>query len=62
MKLVKSNGRELEVFEISGPIYRLTASLGPIKANGSFILEDEAARELVRELAAVQNNPEMWTG
>jgi hypothetical protein len=43
------------------PIYRLTASLGPIKALGSFILDDDAARELVRELTAVQNNPEVWT-
>ena len=62
MKLIRSNGKQLEIWEIgSKPIYRLEASYGPIKCHyGAFILEDEPARELVQRLAAVQRDPEAW--
>jgi hypothetical protein len=47
MKLIVSNGRQLEVFEVSGPIYRLSAGVTPIKLHSKFLVEDAEARALV---------------
>jgi hypothetical protein len=44
MKLVISNGKELEVREV-GP-----AGAVPIKLHGRFVLEDAEARDLLSEL------------
>jgi hypothetical protein len=52
--MLRGTGRELEVYDVAGPIFRLTATVVPIKCHGAFVLEDDAARELVRELAAAQ--------
>ena len=54
MKLVKSDGRLLEVREVGEPIYTLAANERPLGWNGWQILEDDQARDLVRELAAAQ--------
>ena len=60
MTLVRSNGKELvEVYDISGPIYWLSASMGPINAHCAFILEDAAAREMVDKLTKAQHNPKL---
>jgi hypothetical protein len=50
MKLIKSNGKRLEVRDVGPVIYTLIAGTTPIKCNGYFILEDEIAREVVRDL------------
>lgn len=54
MKLLHGNGRKLEVYDLADPVFRLTATTVPIKCHGAFVLEDDAARELVRELVAAQ--------
>jgi hypothetical protein len=54
MKLITCNGRDLRVYDVSGPVYHLTAAAVPIKCNGYLLLDDEAARDLVRELAKPQ--------
>ena len=54
IKLFACNGRELEVYDVSGPVYRLAAGPVPIKLHGHFLFGDEEARELVRDLARVQ--------
>jgi hypothetical protein len=59
MKLVRSNGRALEVREVGEVIFRLAALRGPIKCNGSFVLDDGEARELCRELAKARGEPEV---
>lgn len=53
--LITSNGRELEVRELGPIVYRLQARRVPIKCHGAHILDDSAARELCRALAAVQS-------
>ena len=52
MKLIHSNGAVLEVRDVSPVIFRLRAGRVPIKVNGYRIVEDGAARELLRELLA----------
>lgn len=54
MKLVRSNGRELEVYDVAGPVYRITATALPIKCNGYFLIDDDQARDLVRDLVKLQ--------
>jgi hypothetical protein len=49
MKLIVCDGRQLEVFEVSGPIYRLSAEGAPLKLHGKFLVEDAEARALVRD-------------
>lgn len=51
-KLVRSDGRALTVMDV-GPVLMTVSSIKggpPIKHNGWKILEDDEARELVREL------------
>jgi hypothetical protein len=57
MKLLRGNGRELEVYDLADPVFRMTATAVSIKCRGSFVLEDDAARELLRELVATQRAP-----
>ena len=49
MKLIYSNGRELICYEVR-PVYRITTTSVPIKHNGYKILDDDAARAILREL------------
>jgi hypothetical protein len=53
-KLVKCDGKLLEVRDVGDVICTLAANGAPIKLHGTVILEDDAARDLVRELAAAQ--------
>jgi hypothetical protein len=46
----------LEVCDIVGSVFRLAATAVPIKLHGVVLLEDDAARELVRELAEAQRS------
>ena len=50
VKLLTSNGRELEVRDVGPVVYRLVAGDVPIKLHGRFVLDDDAARDLLREL------------
>jgi len=52
MKLVYGNGKLLEVRDVGPVIFRLTADRVPIKVNGHRLVEDDDARELLRELLA----------
>jgi hypothetical protein len=52
MKLVRCDGRALGVRDVAPVIFRLQAHGAPIKLHGLFILKDDEARELVRELQA----------
>lgn len=52
MKLVYSNGRVLEVRDAGPVLMRLRAGTCPIRFNGYHLLEDEAAREQLRDLLA----------
>lgn len=54
VKLVISNGKELEVRDVGPVVYRLEARTVPIKCNGRLLLDDDAARDLVAALASVQ--------
>ena len=60
MKIVRSTGRELLIYELPEPIWRLTVGLGPIQVHGLFILSDDAALDLVRDLAPVQRDAAKW--
>ena len=54
MKLLRGNGKELIVREVGDNILvRYVAGSVPIKLNGIEILEDDAARDRVRELLSV---------
>jgi hypothetical protein len=57
MKLLSCDGRTLLAYDISGPIHRLEASLGPIRLNAWFIVDDKVARDWVRRLAEAQREP-----
>ena len=52
MKLLHGNGKELTVYDLGPAVYRLRAGRVPIKLHGWMILEDDEAREKVRELLA----------
>jgi hypothetical protein len=56
-KILRCNGRHLEVRDVGPVIYELAANSVPIKLHGTFLLEDDAARELVRQLVDAQKNP-----
>ena len=60
MKLLKSDGRLLEVFDLGPCIHRLKAAFGPIKLHGLFILDDAVAKDWVKQLGAAQNNDAVW--
>jgi len=53
MKLVYSNGTILEARDVGPVVFRLRAGPIPIKVNGYQILEDDAARALLRDLLAL---------
>lgn len=57
VKLIKSDGRRLEVRDVGAVIYELAATAIPIKAHGYFLLDDDAARRWVGELIAAQKQP-----
>jgi hypothetical protein len=52
MKLVTSNGKLLEVRDAGAVVYRVRQRDGgpPIKVNGKFLMDDDAARGVLREL------------
>ena len=52
MKLIHSNGKLLEVRDAGPVVFRLHAGEVPIKVNGYYIMEDDAARNLLRDLLA----------
>ena len=54
VKLVRGNGKELEVFDVTGPVYRIAAREGgpPVKYHGWRLLDEDAARALLQELRA----------
>lgn len=53
MKLIKSTGAVLEVRDVGPVVFRLRAGAIPIKRNGWQIVEDDAARDILRELLAL---------
>ncbi len=52
MKLIHSTGAVLEVRDAGPVIFRLHAGEVPIKVNGYRLLDDEPARDLLRDLLA----------
>ena len=50
MKLVICDGREMSVRDVGPVIYTLRAGRVPLKYNGTHLLEDDAARELLQAL------------
>jgi len=54
MKLIKSNGRRLEVRDVGEVVYELISNGVPIKLSGTILMTDDEARVLVRELIAAQ--------
>jgi len=60
MKLLRCDGRQLEVRDVGPPIYRLDAMTGPIKLHGTFIVDDAVARDWIRQLTEAQRDPELW--
>lgn len=52
MKLIWCDGKTLEVRDVGPIVYALRAGAVPIKVNGYEILEDDQARDLLRELLA----------
>jgi hypothetical protein len=57
LKLIVANGRELAVYDIAGPIYPVRYHGRADQArNDHLLLEDEEARELVRQLVEAQKD------
>ena len=54
MKLIKSDGKNLKVYDIGPCVYELEADRIPIKVNGTHILTDDKARDLLRTLSATR--------
>lgn len=52
MKLIHSTGALLEVRDAGPVVFRLRAGEVPIRLNGWFLLEEDAARDVLRELLA----------
>jgi hypothetical protein len=50
MKLLRCNGRELEVRDVGPVVCRLAAGAAPIKLHGWHLLDNDAARALLRDL------------
>jgi len=51
MKLLRCDGRFLEVYDVAAPaLMRLVAGPAPIKAHGWRLLEDDAAREVIKRV------------
>lgn len=56
MKLLRGNGKFVEVYDVPGPaILRLNAVGAPLMLHGWKLLEEDAARELLREIMAPGN-------
>lgn len=52
-KLIRCDGRELTVRDVGPVVYRVLATVVPIKRHGSEVLEDDdEARRVIRELLA----------
>lgn len=52
-KLIYCNGSVLEVRDVGPVIFRLTAGVVPIKRHGYEIMEDAAARDVLKDLLAL---------
>lgn len=50
MKLLKGNGRTLEVWDVTKLVMKLRAGRAPIKCHGWQLLPDDQARALVSQL------------
>lgn len=52
MKLILCDGRELTVYDVSAPLYRVKARASgvPIKYDGPRMVEDDTARKLLQDL------------
>lgn len=50
MKLVECNGKTLTVRDVGDVLLTLRAGAIPIKFNGHKVMDDNAARKLIREL------------
>jgi hypothetical protein len=55
MKLLVGNGHTLTVYDLGEPIMRLRAVGAPIKLHGYHLLEEDRARERLREVLAAGN-------
>lgn len=53
MKLLRCDGKTLEVRDVSEVIYRLLARDVPIKLNGWRLVSDDEARSILTELRAL---------
>jgi len=40
VKLLKCNGKTLQVFDLAEPVFELTAQRVPIRLHGMFVVED----------------------
>jgi hypothetical protein len=49
MKLVYSNGKKLVVYDLCDPVITIHAGAVPIKYNGYRIVNDDIARNILRE-------------
>ena len=52
VKLLSGDGKVFEVRDVGPVLFRLTAGAVPIKFNDRIVVEDDVAREKVRELLA----------
>jgi len=53
MKLLHSTGTRMDVWEITGPMYSVRTNANiPVKFNGYHIVDDAAARDILRALVA----------
>ena len=50
MQLIICDGKTLEVRTVGPVIFRLTATIVPIKKHGKFLMDEPQARALLREL------------
>jgi hypothetical protein len=57
MKLLRCDGRRLEVRDVSEIIYELAAGVLPIKLHGTFLVADDVARDWLRQLIDAQKTP-----
>jgi len=50
MKLIECNGKHLTVRDVGPPLMKLSAAAIPLKYNGKHLLDDDAARRIIRDL------------
>jgi len=53
MKLVYSNGKKLEIYDLGEPLMKFRAGAVPIKYNGYRIVKDEVAKDIARDLLSL---------